>query len=212
MGTIQQIALTFSITSSFFKVLSKPKDIYPDFKYIDILNSQLQSFQLKFTERLENRLSSKIIKVLLSNRKLTGRKQIAFDNNVHKIAIFSDELENVKQLNFSLQRLESDNIEFENKCSDLHNSLQEEICLKGVLLAKQQNLSNQLDSLKNTNSCLRDYVKSINKKFGTANSEKDFSEITENNKSRKIKEFKSKAETALWFVESYGLVPQYLKL
>ena len=36
--------------------------------------------------------------------------------------------------------------------------------------------------------------------------------IIENNKSRKIKEFKSKAETALWFVESYGLVPQYLKL
>jgi hypothetical protein len=34
----------------------------------------------------------------------------------------------------------------------------------------------------------------------------------ENNKSRKIKEFKSKAETALWFVESYGLVPQYLRL
>jgi hypothetical protein len=29
---------------------------------------------------------------------------------------------------------------------------------------------------------------------------------------RKIKEFKSKAETALWLVESYGLVPQYLKL
>ena len=37
LGTIQQIALTFSITSSFFKVLSKAKD--PDFKYIDILNS-----------------------------------------------------------------------------------------------------------------------------------------------------------------------------
>jgi hypothetical protein len=32
------------------------------------------------------------------------------------------------------------------------------------------------------------------------------------NKSRKLKEFKSKAETALWFVESYGLVPQCLKL
>ena len=109
MGTIQQIALTFSITSSFFKA----KDKYPDFKYIDILNSQLQSFQLKFTERLESRLSSKTIKVLLSNRKLTGRKRIAFDNNVHKIAIFSDELENVKQLNFSLQKFESDSIEFE---------------------------------------------------------------------------------------------------
>jgi hypothetical protein len=40
-------------------------------------------------------------------------------------------------------------------------------------------------------------LKSIDKKVGTANSEKEFSEITENNKSRKIKEFKSKAETAL---------------
>jgi hypothetical protein len=41
---------------------------------------------------------------VLSNRKSTGRKRIAFDNNVHKIAIFSDELEYVKQLNFSLQK------------------------------------------------------------------------------------------------------------
>ena len=125
------------------------------------------------------------------------------------MAIFSGELENVKQLNFSLQKFESDNIEFVKRCSDLHNSLQEEICL---MLAKNQNLSNQLDSLKDTNSRLIDYVKSINKKVGTANSGKELSEITENNKSRKIKEFKSKAETALWFAESYVLVPQYLKL
>jgi hypothetical protein len=32
---------------------------------------------------------------------------------MHQIAIFSYELENVKQLNFRLQKLESDNIEFE---------------------------------------------------------------------------------------------------
>jgi hypothetical protein len=127
---------------------------------------------------------------VLSNRKLTGRKRIAFDSNVHKVAIFSDELEHVKQLNFSLQKFESDNIEFETMCSDLHNSLQEEIFLKGFLLAKNQNLSIQLDSLKDTNSRLIDYVKSINKKVGTANSGKEFSEITENNKSRKMKEFK----------------------
>ena len=109
MGTIQQIALTFSITSSFIKVLSKARTNTP------ILNSQLQSFQLKFTERLENRLSSKTIKVVLSNRKLTGRKRIAFESIVHKIAIFSGELENVKQLNTSFQQFESNNIEFEKK-------------------------------------------------------------------------------------------------
>ena len=80
------------------------------------------------------------------------------------------------------------------------------------MLAKNKNLSNQLNSLKDTNSRPIDYVKSKNKKVETANSGKEFSEINENNKSRKIKEFKSKAETALRFVESYGLVPQYLKL
>jgi hypothetical protein len=41
LGTIQQIAPTFSITSSFFNVFSKEKDKYSDFKYIDILYSQL---------------------------------------------------------------------------------------------------------------------------------------------------------------------------
>jgi predicted Zn-dependent peptidase len=90
----------------------------------------------------------------------------------------------------------------------LESSLKKELVIENVRGKKKQNLSNQLDSLKDTNSRLIDYVKSINKKVGTANSGKEFSEIIENNKSRKIKEFKSKAETALWFAESYGLVPQ----
>jgi hypothetical protein len=45
----------------------------------------------------------------------------------------------------------------------------------GGFPSKNQNLSNQLDSLKDINSRLIDYVKSINKKAGTANSGKEFS-------------------------------------
>ena len=41
---------------------------------------------------------------------------------------------------------------------------------------------------------------------------KSFRKLPKITNQRKIKEFKSKEETALWFVESYGLVPQYLKL
>jgi IS30 family transposase len=110
------------------------------------------------------------------------------------IAIFSDELEHVKQLNFSLQKFESDNIEFE-KSVLIYIIVYRKKYVN--MLAKNQNLSNQLDSLKDTNTRLIDYVNSINKKVGTANSGKEFSEITENYKSRKIKEFKSKAETAI---------------
>jgi disulfide oxidoreductase YuzD len=85
VGLCPKIIYSFWIKLFYFILEAKAKDKYPDFKYIDILNSQLQSFQLKFTERLENRLRSKTIKVVLSNRKLTGRKRIAFDNKMHKI-------------------------------------------------------------------------------------------------------------------------------
>jgi hypothetical protein len=120
-------------------VLSKANNTYIGFKYIDILNSQLQSFQLKFTERLENRLSSKNIKVLLSNRKLTGRKRIAIDSNVHKLAIFSDELENVKQLNFSLQKFENKGI---NKITELRTILQRE-STKSQVYTQTQSVNNR---------------------------------------------------------------------
>ena len=77
---------------------------------------------------------------------------------MHKIAIFSDELENVKQLNFSLQKFESNNIEFEK-------SVLIYIIVYRKKYVKNQNLSNQLDSLKDTNSRLIDYAKSINKSW-----------------------------------------------
>jgi hypothetical protein len=93
-----------------------------------------------------------------------------------------------------------------------NNCLQEEICLNGGLASiKPESVKSTWQSERYEQSPYR--LCKINKyKIGTANSGKEFSEISENNKSRKIKEFKSKAETALWFVDSYGLVPQYLQL
>ena len=80
------------------------------------------------------------------------------------------------------------------------------------MIDKTENLSDQLENLKIKNGQLFTYVKSMNKKIGTSNSGKPLADISEANKARKINEFKSKAETALWFAESYGLTPSYLKL
>ena len=91
------------------------------------------------------------------------------------IAIFSDELEHVKQLNFSLQKFESDNIEFEKRVLIYIIVYRKKYV---NMLAKNQNLSNQLDSLKDTNTRLIDYVKSISKKVGTANSGNEFLDET----------------------------------
>lgn len=207
------LSVTVAVTSSFFKELSKAKDCYQDFRYIDILNSQLEAFQLKYTERLERRLESKTIHVLWLYRKITGsRKRKAFDSTVHKLAIFSDELENVKKLNYTLQKFQIENLDFDQRCFDLHEKLRSEIVEKNILVEKKQCLIKQLGIVTYENENLLNYVKILHKRVATPNSGKEFTEISDNNKSRKIREFKSKAETALWFAESYGLVPQYIKL
>ena len=130
---------------------------------------------------------------------------------MHKIAIFSDELEIVKQLNFSLQKFERQNRIWKSVLIYII-VYRKKYVFRGFLLAKKQESVKSTWQSERYEQCIIDYLKSINKNVGTANSGKEFLEITVNNKWRKIKEFKSKAETALWFVESYGLVPQYLKL
>ena len=74
-----------------------------------------------------------------------------------------------------------------------------------------QNVSNQLDSLKDTNSRFIDYVKSINKKLEPRIVEKSFRKLPKIT-IKENKKFKSKAETALLLAKSYGLVLQYLQL
>ena len=54
--------------------------------------------------------------------------------------------------------------------------------------------------------------KVIGEKNCKSNPGKQFQEVSDKNKGRKLSEFKSKAETALWFAETYGLVSQSLKL
>ena len=53
------LRITFCVKSSFFRELSKAKANYSEFSYTDIINTQLSSVQLKFSERLENRFEDK---------------------------------------------------------------------------------------------------------------------------------------------------------
>jgi hypothetical protein len=67
--------------------------------------------------------------------------------------------------------------------------------------------------VQNDNASLIECVKSLVKKIVNRNPGKQFQEVSDKNKGRKLSEFKSKAEIALWFAETYGLVlKQSLKL
>ena len=61
------------------------------------------------------------------------------DSNVHKLAIFSDELENVKQLNFSLQKFENKG---NNKITELRTILQRE-STKSQVYTQTQSVNNR---------------------------------------------------------------------
>jgi hypothetical protein len=58
---------------------------------------------------------------------------------VHKLAIFSDELENVKQLNFSLQKFENKG---NNKITELRTILQRE-STKSQVYTQTQSVNNR---------------------------------------------------------------------
>ena len=67
-------------------------------------------------------------------------------------------------------------------------------------------LCKQIEHMKivqNDNAGLIECVKSLEKKIVNPNPGKQFPEVSDINKGRKLSEFKSKAETALWFAETW---------
>ena len=98
---------------------------------------------------------------------------------------------------------------FVYKCPDLHKCLLEEINTNRKLCKQIQHIK----IVQNDNASLIECVKSLVKKIVNRNPGKQFQEVSDKNKGRKLSEFKSKAEIALWFAETYGLVlKQSLKL
>jgi len=113
--------------------------------------------QLKFSDRLESRFYDKTNNVLRCFRKLTGRKRMKYEQEVHTIAIFSNELENVQNLNFRLTDFEIKNVEFENKCLELLKSLQREIEKCRSLENEREDILMKSESVQNENSELKNY-------------------------------------------------------
>ena len=62
----------------------------------------MAAIQLKLSERLENRFEDKTNYDMRKLKKLTGRKRLNYENELNQIAIFSNELENVHNLNFKI--------------------------------------------------------------------------------------------------------------
>jgi hypothetical protein len=73
----------------------------------------MAAVQLKLSERLENRFEDKTNYVMRKLKRLTGRKRLDYENELNKIAVFSNELENIHNLYFKICNFSQENLELE---------------------------------------------------------------------------------------------------
>ena len=73
----------------------------------------MAAIQLKLSERLENRFEDKTNYDMRKLKKLTGRKRLNYENELNKIAVFSNVLKNVHNLNFKICNFSQENLELE---------------------------------------------------------------------------------------------------
>lgn len=154
--TRSRIALSVCVKNNFMKELYDSHKL-TGFSYVDILNTQIDSFQFIHAERLEKRLSTLAYKVQkdLKNTYRNGRKRHTYLSDKTDIAIFENELCNVKQLNCTLNHFSKEQIELEQRCYDLVRDIEQLQNENFELSFDNSNIIISENSLKTENDALR---------------------------------------------------------
>ena len=250
------VSLSLYITNSFLKELYDAHK-QTDLSYIDIINSQISEFQLKHVERLLTRFTqlSYRVNTSLSTKYKGGRKRAVFLSEQIKVAIYQNELVDVKSLSFTLTKFQSEKLALEKRCamllgemkqlqsaqSDLEfenctfqiseNHLKKEICnlktntsflqnenenMKSNIINQVDELalkSKQVNNLLLENSSLSEQNRKLQSQLSSAPKDNivGFDETGSKNKGRLLNNFAEKSRNALWFAESFGLIPKAIK-
>lgn len=119
------IALSLEVSNRFLNELRLVQN-ETGFDHIDIVNTQLTGFQLKSNERLKSRLTQLCYRVGISLKKYKGgRQRQGFLVEKVEIAVYQNELFDVKELSQSLQNFSRENVDLLAKCTKLYESLQQ---------------------------------------------------------------------------------------
>lgn len=124
-----------------------------------------------------------------------------------KLQFFKNELLGVRDLNFHLQNFKKENFKLESRCEELYGLLQSEVERGNTLKKQTIDLENTLHSSLDKNEKLLNYIKLLKSKTVTCKTKSNFDSMSALVKHRTIREIKKKSEKALWFAESFGLLP-----
>ena len=127
-------------------------------------------------------------------KKTRGRARMQLDNHSRKFNVFEGQTKPLKQLEADVQRLKTelenwkakyDNLEEAKK--ELYKEMTREIEIRDTFIKEQNNI----------NKHLHDYIELLEKREGIAYGGKAISDVR--NKSRSLKQFLSRVQSALWF-------------
>lgn len=206
-STDPHLSLSLSFNSLFVREVQRTKLEFKNFTYVDILNSQLPSYQLVQTDRIEKRFYNICREVSSQFKRLAGRKLQIYYSTVITMAVFDYELLNIRDMHFKLSKFEKENILLEQKCIDLMKLLTVERERSKI----EENTQIQIDKLRDKNIELFNYIKILEKRQVSRSKNSDFDSLSRVERKKTVKELHTKAEKALWFAECYGLIPDSVR-
>ena len=180
--------------------------------YIDLFELIIPSnlFSIRKSEEVREELNESLRKLASSvksqYKQIRGRKGLALNSKIKKFHVFERHVQSVAELereNEQLKELNSSlHEEIEEWKSNYANLEEEKRKMLHEMQAEIRTLQDDVEKAETTNKELIDYIERLQ----TAQQDykgKDISQVKK--KSRTLKTFMTRAQTALWFAKSFGL-------
>lgn len=146
-------------------------------------------------ERIEERLRVKCALISHQFKAPSGRKKKDLLTGSYRMNIFLEEVQSVEMLHAELEKETTMKKNLEKENQTIYEELIEEIKQKKI---REDQMLTETESLKK-------YIEKLEKNKGTDKNAKELSTLSPTTKWRYLKDLKTRAQKALWFLRAYGL-------
>ena len=155
--------------------------------YTDRVNAKIKGrvIKVKPCHRINERLRSQAAKVTSKCQKLSGRKRYDFLQQSYKMSVLDGECGNIDDVEHRVQHLETAIMQKDEEITELLEDM-------AVLVAEHNPLSDTTNVSRNKG--------------------KTVEEVSPRQARRKMSKVTDFTKQALWFAESFGLIPEYVQM
>ncbi len=204
-----KVALTLIISNNFLHEVGRYHIENPSLSYTDIVLSQLDYLGIRRSKRLESRISAMVSTAKSKYKEINRTKgtpeRKAFLKKVHELAVNENELVNVVEKELELDSLKQELLDLQLQYNDALKQLE-----SAIVKGKEQ--ASRIEELEDENEHLLAYLET---KVGSGlpmNRGKDYEKVGKQQQRRKLVNLKQHVSGALWFADTYGLMPTSLTL